>query len=52
MGLARANRRPLTGRSNTGGFSIAGTAMPGSPDSLIRVTPGYFSLMGIALRQD
>jgi len=27
--------------------------MPGSPDSLIRdVTLGYFSVMGIALRQD
>jgi putative ABC transport system permease protein len=42
---------PLTGRSNTGTMTIAGTAAGGSePSAAIRtVSPGYFRAMGIPL---
>jgi putative ABC transport system permease protein len=44
------NQLPLTGRGNTGDFSIVGRAETPSTDPLIRdVTPGYFRVMGIPL---
>jgi predicted permease len=49
-GAEAINQLPLTGRSNTGDFTIVGRAEKPSLDSLIRdVTPGYFALMGIPL---
>jgi predicted permease len=49
-GAEAINQMPLSGRSNTGDFSIVGRASSPGLDSLIRdVTPGYFALMGIPL---
>src|SRR5690349_16315972 len=49
-GAEAINQLPLTGRSNTGDFTIVGRGEKPSLDSLIRdVTPGYFALMGIPL---
>lgn len=49
-GAEAINQLPLTGRSNTGDFSIVGRATTPSSDPLIRdVTPGYFRLMGIPI---
>ena len=44
------NQLPLTGRSNTGDFSIVGRESTPPSNPLIRdVTPGYFALMGTPL---
>ena len=49
-GAEAINQLPLTGRGNTGDFTIAGRADTPSSDPLIRdVTPGYFRLMGIPI---
>jgi predicted permease len=50
QGAEAINQLPLSGRSNTGDFSIVGRASTPSSDPLIRdVTPGYFRLMGIPI---
>jgi len=44
------NQLPLTGRSNTGDFTIVGRESTPPSNPLIRdVTPGYFALMGTPL---
>ena len=49
-GAEAINQLPLSGRSNTGDFSVVGRVSTPSSDPLIRdVTPGYFRLMGIPI---